>query len=287
MHTDNWRPLSQSFESAVDKIVECGIKHVEFAVIHGQNFIQALGYDPGVSLQSNPRALRRYLDKKGLAVSQIDGAYPMMGPNGSAFGVQYVQQAIRFAAEIGCPIVDTVDGAFEIPGLTVKEVFRVTCDNYRQCLPWAEDYKVIINVETHGPYTSNRDFMHKLFKHFDSEYLRFNFDTGNTFISGNDPLTFLKEFRKHLTHCHIKDVSESLAAAVRGEETGIGSSQVPVGGGVNAENIRKCIRFLQQTKWSGVVSIECHGSDENIRASVEFMRGLLRPLRGHTTEGEK
>ena len=275
IHTDNWRPLSQSFEAACEKIVALGVKHIEFAVIHGQNFIQALGYDPGISLQANPRALRKYLDKLGLEVTQIDGSYPMMGPNGSAFGVQYVQQSIRFAAEIGCPMVDTVDGAFEIPGLSLEEVFRITCDNYRQCLPWAEDYNVVINVETHGPYTSNQDFMQRLFEYFDSPYLRFNFDTGNTYIAGKDPLEFCKTFRKYLTHCHIKDVSPALAAAVRGEETGIGSSEVPVGGGVNADNIRAVVRYLQETNWDGAVSLECSGTDENMRKSVEFMRSVV------------
>jgi len=275
LHTDNWRPLSMSFEAAAEKIVATGLKHIEFAVIHGQNFIQALGYDPGISLQSNPRALRRFLEQKGLTVSQIDGAYPMMGPNGSAFGVQYVQQAIRFAADLDCPMVDTVDGAFEIPGLSVDEVFRITCDNYRQCLPWAQDYGVVINVEPHGPYTNNIDFMRRLFDHFDSEFLRLNFDTGNSFIAGHNPLDYLKALRKYLTHCHIKDVSAELAAAVRGEETGIGSSIVPVGGGVNADNIRKCIAFLKETKWDGAVSIECHGSDENTAASVRWMREVV------------
>lgn len=277
LHTDNWRPLSMSFEAACEKIVAAGVAHVEFCVIHGQNFLQALGYDPAVSLQSNPRALRKYLEKQGLTVSQIDGSYPMMGPNGSAFGVQYVQQSIRFAAELGCPMVDTVDGGQPIGNLTTDEVFRITCDNYRQCLSWAEDYDVIVNVETHGPYTSNIEFMHRLFRHFESPYLRFNFDTGNTFISGHDPLEFLKEFRKYLTHCHIKDVSPQLAAAVRGEETGIGSSVVPVGGGVNADNIRKCMDYLRATHWDGAVSLECHGSDENIRASVAWMRQTLKP----------
>jgi sugar phosphate isomerase/epimerase len=275
LHTDNWRPLSRSFEFAIDQIAAVGLKHVEFAAIHGQNFIQALGYDPGVSLQSNARALRRLLESKGLEVSQIDGAYPMMGPNGSTFGVQYVQQAIRFAAELGCPMVDTVDGAFETPGMTVDEVFRVTCDNYRQCLSWAEDYQVIINVEPHGPYTNNIDFMKRLFEHFNSPWLRLNFDTGNTFIAGHDPLAYVSALRPHLSHCHIKDVSADLAAAARGEETGIGSSIVPVGGGVNADNIRKCIDYLKATNWDGVVSIECHGSDENTAASVKFMRGIV------------
>lgn len=176
-------------------------------------------------------------------------------------------------------MVDTVDGAFETPGLNRKEVFRITCDNYRQCLSWAEDYKVVINVEPHGPYTNDLDFMERLFKHFDSEWLRCNFDTGNTFIAGHDPLDYCKALRPYIVHCHIKDVSAELAAAARGEETGIGSSIVPVGGGVNAENIKRCMDYLCETGWDGVVSIECHGSDENTAASVKFMREITRTRR--------
>ena len=66
---------------------------------------------------------------------------------------------------------------------------------------------------------------------------------------------------------------------MRGEETGIACSEVPIGGGVNAENIKKCVAYLRQTQWSGVVSIECYGADENIRKSVEFLRGTLKSAR--------
>jgi sugar phosphate isomerase/epimerase len=274
MHTDNWRPLSGGFKQAAETAVKYGLKHLEFAAIHGQYFIQAMGYEPGISLQSNPRALKRYCDQKGLLISQVDGSYPIMGPEGSAFGVQYVQQSIRFAAELECPMVDTVDGAAEIEGYTRDEVFRIACDNYRQIMPWAEDYQIVINVEPHGPYTNDIEFMLKLFKYFDSEWLRCNFDTGNTFIAGHDPLEYLKALRPYVSHCHIKDVSAGLAAAVRGEETGIACSEVPIGGGVNAENIKKCIAYLKETGWNGVVSLECYGADDNIRRSVEFLRPL-------------
>jgi len=276
VHTDNWRLPCRDFRTAAEAAVKHGIKHLEFAVVHGQYFIQAMGYDPSVSLQSNPRALRRYCEQKGLHISQIDGSYPLMGPDGSTFGVQYVQQSIRFAAELGCPMVDTIDGPFEIEGLSREEVFQLTCKNYRQCLAWAEDYGVIINVEPHGPYTTDGDFMERLFEYFQSPYLRMNFDTGNTFIAGLDPLQYLKRFRKYVTHVHVKDVSPSLAAASRGEETGIACSEAPIGGGVNAENIKQCIAFLCETQWSGVLSIECYGSDENIRRSAAFLRDLLK-----------
>ncbi len=88
----------------------------------------------------------------------------------------------------------------------------------------------------------------------------------------------LKCLRRHMVrirHVHVKDVSESLASALRGEETGIACSEVPVGGGVNAENIKRCIQLLKETDWNGAVSIECNGADQNIRASVEFLRALL------------
>ena len=275
MHTDNWRTLSGNFQAAVHSAVKHKLSNIEFGVIHGQYFVQGLGYDPAISLQSNPRKLRRYLDDKGLAVSQIDGAFPMMGPDGATFGVQYVQQAIRFAAEVGCPIVDTTDGAAKYEGYSDEEVFRIATENYKQCLSWAEDYGMILNIETHGPYTTNADFLMRLFRHFESPHLRLNFDTGNTFISGKDPLEYLRCFRKYLSHCHVKDVSPGLAAAMRGEETGIACSEVPVGGGVNAENIRRCLAFLKETGWDGVVSIECSGADENIRKSIEFLRPLV------------
>ena len=64
-HTDNWRPLSMGFEASVEKGLALGLRHVEFAVIHGQNFIQAMGYDPGISLQSNARALKRIWRGRG------------------------------------------------------------------------------------------------------------------------------------------------------------------------------------------------------------------------------
>ncbi|GAG19008.1 unnamed protein product, partial [marine sediment metagenome] len=156
-----------------------------------------------------------------------------------------------------------------------EEAFRITCENYRQCLSWAEDYDVIINVETHGPYTNDGDFLERLFTHFDSEHLRLNFDTGNSFIAGNDPLEYLRRFRGYLSHAHIKDVSQELTASARGEDTGIACSEVPIGGGVNAENIERCIAYLQETDWSGVLSVECYGSDENIGKSIAYLRGLL------------
>jgi len=275
MHTDNWRTLSGGFEAGCASAEKYKSEHIEAGIIHGQYFIQAMGYEPSISLCQNPLAIRRYCESKGLQISQIDGSYPMMGVDGSTFGVQYVQQSIRFAKELGCPKVDTTDSGHIARDLSKDEVLEITKRNYAECLKWAEDYKIIINIEPHGPYTGDEEFMTKLFEHFDSEYLRFNMDTGNAFIMGKDPLEFMKVFEKYLTHFHIKDVSEGLAALVRGEDSGIACSEVAVGEGVNADNIKACLEYLMAKDWSGDISIECYGADDKIKASVEYLRGIL------------
>ena len=275
MHADNLRVLSGSFKAGVELGAKYKLEHIEFGVIYGIYFVQALGYEPSVSMWENPIAIRRYVESKGMPVSQIDCASPMMSTSGTIHGVFYTQQAIRFASHLGAKKVDTTDSAIIEDNMTKEEAFKVAVKNYTELLKWAKDFKIIVNIETHGALTNDAEFMYKLLSHFESEYIGFNLDTGNTFISGQIPLEVLKPLRKYLTHVHIKDVTAELAAAVRGEETGIASSDASIGGGVNAENIKKVLEFLKETKWSGDVSVECSGTDENMKKSVEWLRKIV------------
>lgn len=272
MHTDNWRHLDKDFEFAATKIRDLGLRYIEFAVIDGQDFIEGLGYSPAVPVSANEIRLRQFLDRLGLEVSQIDAAYPLTGPMGAAYGVTYVQKAIKFARAIGCPRVDTTDGARRIPGYSDEEVVQIWKQNIRHVLEMAEDYDVIINIEPHGPYTNNVEIVTDVLRHFDSPRLGVNFDTGNTFIAGHDPLEFLKAVRPWLNHLHCKDVPRELAAAERGQSTGISSSASAIGNGANAENIRRCIRYLKETDWDGVFSLELLGVDEALQESVRWTR---------------
>jgi inosose dehydratase len=275
MHADNWRPLSGSFEQAVDCARRHDLEYIEFGVIDGQNFIQGLGYDPSISLEDSPARVKKILDRNKLKVSQIDAAFPVTGPLGATFAVRYVQRAIRFAKELGCPRVDTTDGARKPEGYSDEEVLAMTRQNYRQILEWADDYGIIVNVEPHGPYTTNPDTMARILGFFDSPRFGMNLDTGNTFIAGRDPLEFAKRFRDRINHVHVKDVAPELAAAVRGEETGIASSSAWIGKGVNAGNIEKVLKFFKETRWDGVLSVETLGTEDNIRESIAWLRKLI------------
>ena len=275
MHADNLRVLSGSFKSAVELGAKYKLEHLEFGVIYGIYFVQSLGYEPSVSMWENPIEIRRYVESKGMPISQIDSAYPIMCTSGSNYGVFYTQQAIRFASHLGAKKVVTTDSAIIEDNMTKDEALKVAVKNYTQLLKWAEDFKIIVNIETHGALTNDAEFMLKLLSYFESEYLGLNLDTGNTFISGQIPLDVLKPLRKYLTHCHIKDVGADLAAAIRGEETGIACSDQSVGAGVNAENIKNVIDFLKETNWDGEVSVECSGTDENMKKSVEWLRSII------------
>jgi sugar phosphate isomerase/epimerase len=272
MHVDNWRHFDVSYEVPCKFAKDHGLEYVEFGTVDGDYFVQALGYNPHIPLHSDPLKLKSYLDSMGLKVSQLDAAYPMSCPEGQFRGIPYTIRAIQFAKAIDCPCVDTTDGGRKPAGYTDKEVMALMKQYYRVVLEWAERYDIIINVEPHGPYTTNPDTMEQILSFFDSPYLRMNLDTGNTFIAGQDPVAFLRRFRNKVSHCHIKDVSKELADAIRGGLTGIPTSVVAIGEGANAENIAGCIELLKKTKWDGVLSIESEAAPGKIEQSVEWLR---------------
>lgn len=275
MHVDNWRHCDVSYEIPCEFARDNNMEYVEFGTIDGDYFIQALGYNPHIPLHSDPLKLKKYLDSMGLKVSQIDAAYPMSCPEGQYRGIGYTTRSIQFAKALGCPCVDTTDGGRKPDGYTDKEVISLMKQYYRVVLEWAERYDVIINVEPHGPYTTNPDTMEQILSFYDSPYLRMNFDTGNSFIAGQDPVEFLRRFRHKVAHCHIKDVSKELADAVRGGETGIAMSVVAIGEGVNADNIAGCIELLKEMDWDGVLSIECEAAPGKVEQSLEWLRGQI------------
>ena len=140
----------------------------------------------------------------------------------------------------------------------------------------AARYDMIINVEPHGYYTTKPEFMERMLGFFDTPLLRMNMDTGNTFIAGQDPVAFLERFKTKVSHVHVKDVSQSLAAAMRGELTGIAVSQTAIGDGVNVDNIRRCFDILVDIGYQGVVSIECEGQGgPMIEKSLTWVREIV------------
>lgn len=278
-HTDAFNSAYFSFEKCLRWANANGLHCIECGVIDGVSWAHGLGYYPHVALYEDPVLLRRKMDQYGVRFSQIDAAYPLSGKDGPVRGVGYVIRAIQWSAQIGCPCVDTTDGLEAPKDLSDAEAMDLMRRSYQQIIEVAEAHGITVNIEPHGYFTTKPDYMACMLDFSPSPYLRMNMDTGNTFIAGQDPVAFLQRFVDRVSHVHIKDVSESLAAATRGKQTGIAVSHCALGEGVNAENIKQCLAILRDHGYQGVLSIECEGQGgPMIERSLAWLRNTLAEL---------
>jgi inosose dehydratase len=275
-HTDAFNSSYWGFEQCLEWAKANDVHYIECGAIDGVAWIHGLGYMPHVALWEDPVLMRKTLDRYGVQFSQIDAAFPLSRPEGESLGVEYILHTLRYAKLAGIPHVDTTDDRFPPSAMSEREALDQMKRIYARVVPVAEAYGITLNIEPHGHFTTKPEFMRELLDAVESEHLGLNMDTGNTFIAGQDPVAFCREFQHRVNHVHIKDVSESLAAASRGDLTGIAVSHCALGEGVNADNIRECLRILRDAGYDGVLSMECEGAGgPMIEQSLAWTRALV------------
>jgi 3-oxoisoapionate decarboxylase len=95
------------FEWGVAKAAELGYAYVEPMVHWGRELLSEAGYFHSVSMLDDPLRIRRACEKAGIKVSGLSAHCPLIKPEVS---VEYLKQAVRFAAEIGAPVINTDEG---------------------------------------------------------------------------------------------------------------------------------------------------------------------------------
>lgn len=258
-HTDAFNSSYWSFDQCLEWAHQHGLGFIECGAIDGVSWIHGLGYQPHIALWEDPLGLRLKMEGYGIQLSQLDAAFPLSRPEGATLGVEYILHALRWAYLAGCPRIDTTDDRFKPRSMTDREALDQMRRIYQQVVRAAELYRIVINIEPHGYFTTNPDFMAEMLSFVESPYLQMNMDTGNTFIAGQDPVAYLERFKHRVSHVHVKDVSPSLAATARGDQTGIAVSHCAIGEGVNTDNIRRCLEILAGSGYGGVLSLECDG----------------------------
>jgi sugar phosphate isomerase/epimerase len=278
-HTDAFNSAVFSFEKSLQWAQRNDVHSIECGVIEGVSWIHGLGYFPHISLVEDPLLLREKMTRYGVAFSQIDAAYPLSGSDGPIYGVPYVLKSIPWAKLAGCPNIATTDGLYRPEGISDADALESMKRSYGLIVETAEAYGININIEIHGYFTTKPDMIEKMLEFTKSERLGLNFDTGNSFIAGNDPVAFCDRFIKKIKHVHVKDVARNLAEAARGKDTGIGISQSAVGDGVNADNIKRVLALLRDWGYSGTLSLECEGQGGPlIERSLKWLRETLKAL---------
>ncbi len=278
-HTDAFNTAFCNFEKCLQWAQANDVHYIECGLIDGVSWIHGLGYQPHVSMTEDPLLLRKKMETYGVRFSQVDAAYPLSGKDGPLYGVPYVLRALQWAKLAGCERIATTDGLHQPEGLKDAQAMDLMKRSYEQIIEVAQAYEIMINIEVHGYFTTNPDILAQMLDFCDSPYLRLNLDTGNSFIAGQDPVAFTRRFVDKVDHVHVKDVSQSLADAARGKDTGIALSHCSVGDGVNADNIRQCIEILHEHGFDGVLSIECEGQGgPMLEKSNEWLRNTLTEL---------
>ncbi len=282
-HTDAFNSSYWSFDQCLQWAHLQNLRYIECGAIDGVSWIHGLGYQPHIALWEDPLEVRRKMERLGVEFSQLDAAFPLSRPEGASIGLEYILHTMRWAHIAGCPSIDTTDDRFRPDSMTDREALDHMRRIYLQVLAAAERYRIVINIEPHGYFTTNPEYMAEMLAFSDSPYLRMNMDTGNTFIAGQEPVPFLERFRSRVNHVHIKDVSASLADAARGDLTGIPVSHCAIGDGVNAANIKRCVEILVESGYDGVLSLECEGQGgPMIERSLHWLRELLATVNAAT-----
>lgn len=278
-HTDAFNTSFSNFQHCLDWAQQHDVHWIECGLIDGVSWIHGLGYQPHVALYEDPLLLRNRMARQGVRFSQVDAAFPLSGVDGPSRGLPYVLKTLPWAKHAGCDNIATTDGLHRPEGISDEQAMELMKRQYEQIIEVAEAYQISINIEVHGYFTTKPEFLERMLGFVDSPWLGLNFDTGNSFIAGQDPVEFCERFKDKIRHVHVKDVSESLAAAVRGGQTGIALSHCSVGEGVNADNIRQCLTILRDRGYTGHLSIECEGQGGPLlEKSLLWLRATMQEL---------
>jgi sugar phosphate isomerase/epimerase len=262
------RHADKNLEWGIAKAAALGYTHVEPMVHWGRELLSEAGYFHSVSMLDDPLRIRRACEKAGVTLSGLSAHTPLCKPE---IGVEYLKQAIRFAAECGAPVVNTDEGPKQ-PWTTEPEDYTLMRYTIMEAAKVAEPRGILIGLECHQQYSKFPDGLDRIHALVKSRAVGINFDTGNAFLCGHDPYAWLKRVVKRLVHLHAKDISIEQGSSERGKVTG-----TPVGCacGDGVIDWAKVVKICRQAKRDIVLSVEC-GTIDQAERSIQHLKPLLK-----------
>lgn len=264
------RHEDKAFEWGVAKAAELGYKYIEPMVHWGRELLSEAGYFHSVSMLDDPLRLKRACEKSGVRLSGLSAHTPLTKPE---IGVEYLKQAIRFAAECGAPVVNTDEGPKQ-PWTTEIEDFTLMRYTLMEASKVAEPRGVLIGLEPHQQYSKHPKGLDRIFNLVKSPAIGINFDTGNSYLCGEDPYAWLERVDGRLVHLHAKDISETQSARQRGKVTGTAVGCACGDGVIDWERV---IRICQRAKRDIVLSVEC-GTIDQAERSIVHLKKIMKKL---------
>jgi len=256
------RHADKPFEWGVEKAAELGYEYIEPWVHWGRELLSEAGYYQSVSLLDDPYRVKRACEKAGVKLSGLSSHTPLCKPE---ISTEYLKQAIRFAAECGAPVVNTDEGPK--PAWTTEEEDHVLMRYVlKEASAVAESHGILIGLEPHQQYSQHPDGLDRIYELVDSQAIGINFDTGNSYLCGHDPIEWLGRVKDRLVHLHAKDISVQQSEDERGKVTG-----TPAGCacGEGVIDWKKVVEVCKGAPRDIVLSVEC-GTVEQAERSINY-----------------
>ena len=261
------RHADKNFESGVQLAADLGYDYVEPMVHWGRELLSEAGYFHSVSMLDDPLRVRRACAAAGVKLSGLSAHTPLCKPE---ISVEYLKQAVRFAAECGAPVVNTDEGP-KPTWTSVEEDHVLMRYTLAEAARVAEARGIGIGIEPHQQYSKHPDGLDRIHGLVQSPAIGINFDTGNSFLCGHDPYVWLERVLGRLIHLHAKDISVEQSTAERGKVTG-----TPVGCacGDGVIDWDRVIAICSRAPRDIVLSVEC-GTIPQAERSIQHLQGLL------------
>ncbi|MHC4444293.1 MAG: sugar phosphate isomerase/epimerase family protein [Planctomycetota bacterium] len=261
------RHHDMSFVAGVEKAAELGYVWIEPMVHWGRELMSEAGYFHTISMFEDPLDILAICEKYGVRCSGVSAHTPLCKPD---ISVNYLRSAIRFAAELGAPVVNTDEGPK--PEFTSEETdHELMKYTLTLALRSAEKRGIKLGLEQHQQYSKTPSGLDRIYGLVDSEVLGINFDTGNAYLAGEDPYSWLEQVRDQVVHVHAKDISVQQSEDERGKVTG-----TPVGCacGEGVIDWGRVIEILKPVDGEICFSVEC-GTIDQAASSIDHLKSLF------------
>ncbi|MHC4582657.1 MAG: sugar phosphate isomerase/epimerase family protein, partial [Planctomycetota bacterium] len=159
LNTEFSRSSDKPFEWAVEKTAEMGYKYIEPMIHLGRELMSEAGYFHTVSMFDDPYRIKDASDKAGLTISGLQSHGPLGRPEVHG---EYIKMAIRVAAEIGVPVINTDEG-IKAKWTTEEEDFVLIKYTLQEAAFVAERRGVKIGLEPHAQYSKTPDGLDRIY----------------------------------------------------------------------------------------------------------------------------
>lgn len=268
--------------------------YMRFSFTEAARRIAALGYEGLELLADVPHAwplnllphdvdnMRKTLEHHQLRISNIN-AFMMRGvsdprqpywhpswiepdPFYRALRREHTKRALKLAAELGAPGIQTEPGGPLFPGMTRRHALRVFYDEFMPCVELAETLGVALLIEPEpGLLIERFDQFLEFVAWIDSPAVGLNFDIGHAFCVGEEPQEWIPRMASWTRHYHIEDISA----------TRVHHHLVP---GEGAIDFSAVISAIQATGYDGWITVELYPYIEDPDAAGRRAREVLAPL---------